>query len=85
MKIVVNHIIISAEISGATNPDGSICPMRPISLIFKQADLSSSKTPGIIHDIFSLAKRHVFYSLAPPPSPDQHSLPSQGRGGERSS
>lgn len=74
MKIVVNHIIVSAEIAD----DQGI--VNPVSLIFKKEDLT--KAPGLIQEMFSNARRYLFHN---PPSPhrgeDQPARRSEGGGG----
>ena len=58
LKIVVNHIIVSAEIAD----DQGI--VNPVSLIFKKEDLT--KAPVLIQEMFSNARRYLFHN---PPSP----------------
>ena len=75
MKIVINHIIISAEVVEDSGKK------RPVNLIFKKEDLEH--IPGLVQEMFSDAKRYLFHN-ADNTTPNQHPLPSQGRAGERS-
>lgn len=75
MKIQIHSITIKATILPDDWDSSQELP-DPSERTFKHEDLS--KLPGIITDIFSLAKRYLFHNA------DNHTLSSQERDGVRS-